>query len=174
MAGAALTAVWRLLGLHHLGTSRERFLLLRQFLHHFAKVDNLVGLDTFRGQLVLRAQESFPSCTELWEAVIHHLLRPINVDGPHLVELIDSLLRDSFIEVPLLTSQVAQVVVHFGQRCRLLVDLLIGGLAFGEYTEAEIHAVRDVLGCLGADSFPNVRLGSYRIKVARCHDLDLM
>ena len=93
-----------------MGTSRERFLLLCELLYNLAEVDNFVSLDAFRRQLVLRAQERLTSSAELWEAVIHHLLRPINVDSPDLMELIDPLLRNSFIEVPLLISQVAQIV----------------------------------------------------------------
>ena len=155
-----------------MGTSRERFLLLCELLYNLAEVDNFVSLDAFRRQLVLRAQKRLTSSAELWEAVIHHLLRPINVDSPDLMELIDSLLWNSFIEVPLLISQVAQIVVHFGQRCRLLVDFLIGGLALGEYAEGKVHAIGDVLGCLGAEGSTIDRRGSYRIKVTRCHLAD--
>lgn len=67
------------------------------------------------------------------------------------MELIDSLLRHPFIEVLLLSPQVAQIMVDFRKRCGFFVDLLIGGFTFGEDAEAFVHAIRDVLGSLGAE-----------------------
>ena len=61
------------------------------------------------------------------------------------MELVYPLLRHPFIEMFLFGSEVTQVIVHFRQRRRILVDLLVRGCALREDAEAAIHSISDRL-----------------------------
>ena len=88
--------------MHHLCTSREWFLLLRQFLHNLTEINDFFRLNTLWRELVLSTKEGFSCGAELREAIVYHLLRAININGPHLMELIDPFLGYPFIEMLLL------------------------------------------------------------------------
>ena len=78
----------------------------------FRELAYFLGLDLFRWQLGFLAQECFSGGAELWESVIDHLLASVEICSPHLVKLVDSVLRHSFVEVMLwLGAQVAKVMV---------------------------------------------------------------
>ena len=124
---------------------------MSQLFHDLAEINDFFRLDTLRGQFVLRAKEGLSCRAKLREAIVYHLLRAININGPHLVKLVDPLLGHPFIEVLLFSPQVAQIMVNFGERCRFLVDLFIGGFTFRVDSEAFVHAIRDVFGSLGAE-----------------------
>ena len=62
------------------------------------------------------------------------------------MELINPLLGNSFVEMLLLGTQVAEVGVDFSKCGRLLVDFLVRGLALAEDAEGAVHTIADSLG----------------------------
>ena len=132
-----------LLRWHHLCASRERLLFLRKLFHNFTEVNHFICLNGLRWQLVIKSLERLSRCTELREAIVDHLLTTVDINSTHLMELVDPLLRHSFIEMFLLGTKVSKIMIDFRQRCRLFVHFLISGLAFWVNAEATVHSVRD-------------------------------
>ena len=86
-------------------------LLLGQLLDHIGKVDHFISLNFLRRQLAFVAEEGFAGRAQFWESIIHQLLFAVNIYRPHLLKLINSLLRHSFIEVFLFRAQAASQIL---------------------------------------------------------------
>ena len=139
----AMTALMRAISLPclhrlHLSTRRERLFLLSKFFYNFRELDYFLSLLSFRRQFIFLAKEGFSRSTQLREPIIDHLFVTVNISDPNLLILIDTLLRDSLVEVLLLGAQVAQVDVDLGQSSGLLVHFLVGGFTLAEDAEGAI------------------------------------
>ena len=129
----------RLLG--HLSASWEWLLLLCQLLNDLGELNHFLRLLSPRWQLRLFSKEGLTSCVKLRESVAHHLFATVRVGDSHLLEFINFLLGYALIVMPLLGSQITQVVIDVCERSTISVDLLIGGLTYAEDSEISIVLV---------------------------------
>ena len=133
-------ATWPLHRLH-LCASRERLLLLGQFLNDFRELDNFFCLLCLFWKPCLLTQECFSRSTQLREPIIDHLFVAVNIGDPDFLILVDALLRDPLVKVLLLGAQVTKIDVDLGEGRALLVHLLVGCFALAEDSEGSVVPV---------------------------------